>query len=311
MENDVVVAVMGLTGVGKSTFIRNVTGRTDIIIGHGLTSQTSEVCGYSFKHRGRQYHLIDTPGFNDTFESDKEITMNILKWLESSYRAGTQLSGIVYLHNISTPRIAGSALENLIMFRKLCGEEAMSNVLLATTFWGTSDNISEEKREKVLIEDKTLWGRMTAKGSKALRLEDSRQSALAVLDVVSPNSKVTLQAQIEMVDEGKTYEDTSAARFVALSCESGFVNERRKRMRAETLARTKRLEKMKEELKVQDDVLSQVEEELENEQGRLKNKRRDFYATHKCRCKLVGRIKCAGCRGAIGKVFYRKLNDPQ
>ena len=38
METDVVIAVMGLTGVGKSSFIKNVTGREDIQIGHGLTS---------------------------------------------------------------------------------------------------------------------------------------------------------------------------------------------------------------------------------------------------------------------------------
>jgi len=40
MDTDVVIAVMGLTGVGKSSFIKNVTGREDIHIGHGLTSGT-------------------------------------------------------------------------------------------------------------------------------------------------------------------------------------------------------------------------------------------------------------------------------
>jgi putative ribosome biogenesis GTPase RsgA len=40
MENDVVVAVMGLTGVGKSSFVKNVTGREDIKVGHSLDSGT-------------------------------------------------------------------------------------------------------------------------------------------------------------------------------------------------------------------------------------------------------------------------------
>jgi ABC-type proline/glycine betaine transport system ATPase subunit len=38
MEEDVVIAIMGMTGVGKSTFIRTITGCDDIVIGHGLMS---------------------------------------------------------------------------------------------------------------------------------------------------------------------------------------------------------------------------------------------------------------------------------
>jgi putative ribosome biogenesis GTPase RsgA len=36
--NPVVIAVMGVTGVGKSTLIRTITGRDDIVVGHDLTS---------------------------------------------------------------------------------------------------------------------------------------------------------------------------------------------------------------------------------------------------------------------------------
>jgi AAA15 family ATPase/GTPase len=37
-SNTVVIAVMGPTGVGKSSFIKALTGAKDIVIGHGLTS---------------------------------------------------------------------------------------------------------------------------------------------------------------------------------------------------------------------------------------------------------------------------------
>jgi ABC-type phosphate/phosphonate transport system ATPase subunit len=33
------IAVLGITGAGKSTFIRTITGREDIIIGKGLKSR--------------------------------------------------------------------------------------------------------------------------------------------------------------------------------------------------------------------------------------------------------------------------------
>ncbi|KAF2690594.1 hypothetical protein K458DRAFT_398611 [Lentithecium fluviatile CBS 122367] len=201
MEADVGIAVMGLTGVGKSSFIKNVTRREDIQIGHGLTSETSEVHDYSFVHQGIRYTLVDTPGFNDTFESDETVTANILQWLESSYRAGAKLNGILYLHSIAAPKMAGSAFDNLCMFRKLCGEDALKHVVLATTFWGTMDPATEERRESALMQDRKLWGRMVSAGSKVVRLENTRESALDALRVVSGASKITLAAQHEMVDE--------------------------------------------------------------------------------------------------------------
>lgn len=35
---DIVIAVMGVTGAGKSTFIRTVTGQNDVEVGHNLES---------------------------------------------------------------------------------------------------------------------------------------------------------------------------------------------------------------------------------------------------------------------------------
>lgn len=39
--NDAFVAVMGVTGAGKSTFISQLTGDSNVVIGHGLQSSTS------------------------------------------------------------------------------------------------------------------------------------------------------------------------------------------------------------------------------------------------------------------------------
>lgn len=39
-QGDILIAVLGVTGAGKTTFISKATGRTDLAIGHGLTSCT-------------------------------------------------------------------------------------------------------------------------------------------------------------------------------------------------------------------------------------------------------------------------------
>ena len=37
----ILIAVMGVTGAGKTTFVSRVTGETDLEIGHGLRSCTA------------------------------------------------------------------------------------------------------------------------------------------------------------------------------------------------------------------------------------------------------------------------------
>jgi hypothetical protein len=43
----IVIAVMGVTGAGKSSFIKNITGSQDVLVGHGLESST--VFSHHFK----------------------------------------------------------------------------------------------------------------------------------------------------------------------------------------------------------------------------------------------------------------------
>ncbi|KAF8850292.1 P-loop containing nucleoside triphosphate hydrolase protein [Acephala macrosclerotiorum] len=211
-DENIIVAVMGVTGSGKSTFVKLVSGRDDVIVGDSLQSETSEVRAYEFFHKDTSFILVDTPGFDDTKSNDNQITQMILDWLRSSLLEGTQLNGVIYLHRISDPRMGGTALRNNRMFRKLCGENAFKNVILATTFWeGVPAHIGAQ-REKELCENRDFWGGMLEKGARIARLQNNRQSGLELLEKISANAKFTLGAQDEMVKEGKTASETEALR---------------------------------------------------------------------------------------------------
>lgn len=56
------IAVMGVTGSGKSTFIQTATGDRSVGVNHGLRSCTREVEVHSVRIDGLQVNLIDTPG---------------------------------------------------------------------------------------------------------------------------------------------------------------------------------------------------------------------------------------------------------
>jgi hypothetical protein len=175
---------------------------------------TEEVQAYDFHQGSTKFTLVDTPGFDDSRSSDEIIIGKILAWLHKSYRDNTQLNGLIFIHRISDPKMGGTALSNLRMFRKLCGPDCLKNVVLATTFWGSVNKETGEAREKELIENDKFWGRMVAKGSKVVRLDENRSSNLEVLQkIASSNGKVVVEAQKEML-AGKSAFETSAAQEV-------------------------------------------------------------------------------------------------
>lgn len=68
--------------------------------------------------------LIDTPGFDDTETSDADVFQEIATFLARCFETGIRLSGVIYLHRITDPRMSGSAMKNLELFKLLCGKDA-------------------------------------------------------------------------------------------------------------------------------------------------------------------------------------------
>ena len=108
----------------------------------------------------------------------------------------------------------GTALQNLRMFRKLCGPDCFKNVVLATTFWNKVMPATGEEREKELRENDEFWGQMVKKKSKMVRLYQDKGSAHSALGLIRPEEKMTLQAQSEVVLKHKPRDETAAAAMV-------------------------------------------------------------------------------------------------
>ncbi len=221
---------MGVTGSGKSTFISLLSSQQPAI-GHGLKSCTTTVGVYYFYLHGVRIFLIDTPGFDDTNKSDAEVLKDVAFWLAAAYTQETRLAGILYLHRISDPRMGGAALRNLRMFTQLCGEEGLGSVVLATTHWAnheTGVSVSEktgEARIKELTETEGFWGGMIERGSKVVKHDGTRESAVRIVEsIVERKLKVILDIQRQMVDEDRDLDDTDAAQAL----QSELLAERKK-----------------------------------------------------------------------------------
>ncbi|TFK44967.1 P-loop containing nucleoside triphosphate hydrolase protein [Crucibulum laeve] len=211
-QDDVIIAVMGPTGSGKSTFI-NVATEHDTGVGHSLESCTSEIGIIKLSYpewSDCDIVFVDTPGFDDTHKSDLDILKMISEWLSTTYKKEILLSGILYFHRISDNRMAGTPLKNLRMFEELCGKNAFHNVILTTTMW---DEIDEEvgiQREKELIHK--YWKSMMDRKSKTMRFNNDRHSAFLVLAPLleTANQRHATLLQKEMVDMHYQLRETSA-----------------------------------------------------------------------------------------------------
>ncbi|KIM82899.1 hypothetical protein PILCRDRAFT_820193 [Piloderma croceum F 1598] len=207
---DRIVAVMGPTGAGKSTFIDRATRQDGGTIGHGLRSFTNDIRIVRVNHPtdGRPVVLVDTPGFDDTYKSDTDILAMIAAWLVKNYKSKFNLTTILYLHDITSSRMKGSTLKNLRIFGTLCGQKAMPNVILVTTKWKNITIEEGVQRETELEAD--FWKDMINAGCVTARFEGTYESAWSIIGSLRGKHQATVLLPSEIVDSNLRLNETQA-----------------------------------------------------------------------------------------------------
>ena len=180
-----------------------------------------------FEYNGVRVHLIKIPGFDDTTRSDTDILMSVASYFAATYQLNIKTDGIIYIFPITKCRMSSAAVKHLNLFFKMIGDEASSNVALATSGWNMktsrwdlfsgmgwnrgSDQGNAEAREIQLREG--LWRPFIEKGSKVCRLDGGREAAFHTLDVLLPEGQIdgrVLQIQRELVDDMESLDETEA-----------------------------------------------------------------------------------------------------
>lgn len=105
--------------------------------------------------------------------------------------------------------MTNSFMQNLNMFENICGEGALSNVILVTTQWNQlkDDDVSGIRNEEGLRND--FWKCFLDGGSQMLRFQNEKSSAWDIIRAL-PMPPKPLQIQKEMVDQNKPLHETSA-----------------------------------------------------------------------------------------------------
>lgn len=212
MQSDIVIAVMGPTGSGKSNFINKLTGSKEETGANGLKSCTQDVREFRVSTPdGRKYVIADTPGFDDTTRSDRDILRLIADWLEKRYRWHVKLSGIIYMHRITDNRVSGSVCKNFDLFNRLCGDGAVKRIRLVTSMWDIANMSAARRRASEL--QASFWKPLIDEGAQYREFQNTRESAWGIIrDAIGESKAVLLQE--ELVDAKRRLNETSAAQAI-------------------------------------------------------------------------------------------------
>lgn len=228
------IAVMGVTGSGKSTFIQTATGDRSVGVNHGLRSCTREVEVHSVRIDGFQVNLIDTPGFDDNKRSETEVFQTISTYLAKAITNQVFLNGIIYIHSIIQTRMGGSGIRSLGILERLTGGHNMDNILLVSNMWdalkGTVNNDGQrltgqevgELRESELRMNPEFWKGLIDQGAHTSRHRGgSWESAHELIRrFLYPDANrgvgrpMKLLLQEELVDQHKRLEETKVGNYI-------------------------------------------------------------------------------------------------
>ncbi|KIK51368.1 hypothetical protein GYMLUDRAFT_981606 [Collybiopsis luxurians FD-317 M1] len=205
MDMDVkynLIAVMGPSGAGKTTFI-NAVSNSNLPVGSGLEPCTKELqLSLPFEMYRQRFQFIDTPGDEDN------NTLRVVSEFLTKNEA--PLAGVLYFQSISNPRVGGLSRRNMRIFHDLCGDAAMNKVAIIVT---GSDPLSDV-RELELRESPKFFRSAIQGGAQFFRFNGTTESARQIVSQmvdISGEEKLALRIQEELRNAGGKLSKTTAA----------------------------------------------------------------------------------------------------
>ena len=165
-----------------------------------MSLETHDVKPYYMTHKGCNYVLVDTPGFDDSMLSERQVYRQIAQWLESHYRAGQQSNGLIYLLPIHGTRQKGSEVRSHNLFKRLCGRQEPGSIVLGLTFCDVEVRENIDRRKDELINH--WWADMITRDC-VVEVPLDVPGCLKLIEHFAPELKMTLQVQSDVVDQGK------------------------------------------------------------------------------------------------------------
>ncbi|KAF8160035.1 hypothetical protein B0H34DRAFT_705912 [Crassisporium funariophilum] len=184
-ENDIVIVLIGPSGVGKSTFVNTATKQQSLAVHHGLDAKKGST---NITHvecfpgdDGRRVVFVDTPAFPEPdcgSLTEREVEAKIIKWLrKTSESEKVKVAGFLYLYKITDNRATQPPRPHVEMINNLCGADSRARAVLVTTFW---EKVEQNRGETRRMELAMKWKGMP-NGSEVVCHNGTYESAWSVV----------------------------------------------------------------------------------------------------------------------------------
>ncbi|KAJ3551709.1 hypothetical protein NP233_g13026 [Leucocoprinus birnbaumii] len=224
-DDDIVIVIMGQTGVGKSTIIQTLVGpqytrnQTRLQLQQSSANEINALRVVFQDHHGlTNLILIDTPGYDNVYRTEYQVLETIVNWfrpetLKAVVRkrnAAEKISGIVYLHRITDIRLFCIPLTHSSLLIDLCGHDFANRIVFTTTMWPDENNpaysdelkVEYEQRHQELMD--SHWKEMADSGASVFRFD---KTLLSAVEIIRPLVATKRQSHRSVVDGGGTGEE--------------------------------------------------------------------------------------------------------
>lgn len=221
-EGDIIIPVMGPTGVGKSTFINHYLEDNKAKVGHGYDSCTTYPQAFYTPLEpsedfgaGRRLVLVDTPGFDSTCGDDFNLLQRIALCLTSSYGEGKTCGGLIHLYDMTDAGVRSMTSLNFQAYKRLCGKKNFESVVFATATPGPSLTPQAFARREQQHYSEVYPEDFKEQGATFFRLTHTHELAKDLVSRVLERIKEEQRAlliQEELVEIRKTVPTTKVGR---------------------------------------------------------------------------------------------------
>ncbi|KAF9445842.1 hypothetical protein P691DRAFT_243845 [Macrolepiota fuliginosa MF-IS2] len=139
--DDILIAVVGHKGAGKSTLIDAVTGSYAEGIYNSLSPRDTKICSVPVRLPGIDdnkfpVHLIDTPGIDDSEKTMDAVLKELSKWKTDHCEKNVKFAGIIFVNSVVNPQPPPDkhlSHRHQDVLTQLCGQNWKNKMILVNT----------------------------------------------------------------------------------------------------------------------------------------------------------------------------------
>ena len=151
-RNDFSILITGKTGVGKSSLVNALVGRTVAEQGHELDPQTLQVTSYCAKViEGIEVRVWDSPGLQDGTDNEESYLADIKSKIEG------ELDLVIYCLKMDDTRFHEEDKKTIQLLTQAFGKKLWKNAVIALTFANKVEDPSGGDKEAFFLEKLEIW----------------------------------------------------------------------------------------------------------------------------------------------------------